>query len=124
MKIRIVIIAASIGMLALAQTNPAQAAYAGSDPDQQSAKLTVTASTPPLSGDLAAARLASDVLVKPRGAVRMAGCITYIGQGIYEVCTGICWRYVDGIEYAAPCLKAVKSVEDYVRSRKGARKAH
>ncbi len=104
MKIRIVIIAASIGMLALAQTNPAQAAYAGSDPDQQSAKLTVTASTPPLSGDLAAARLASDVLVKPRGAVRMAGCITYIGQGIYEVCTGICWRYVDGIEYAAPCL--------------------
>ncbi len=89
MKIRIVIIAASIGMLALAQTNLAQAAYAGSDPDQQSAKLTVTASVPPIDGNFAVARLASDVLVKPRGAVRMAGCITYIGQGIYEICTGI-----------------------------------
>jgi hypothetical protein len=108
----------------LAQTNLAQAAYAGSDPDQQPAKLIVTASIPPLSGDLAVARLASDVLVKPRGALRMAGCIIGIGQGIYEICSGVCWRYIDGIEYAVPCLKSVKSVEDYVRSRKGAHKTH
>ncbi len=122
MKIRIVIIAASIGMLALAQTNPAQAAYAGSDPDQQSAKLTVTASVPPIDGNFAVARLASDVLVKPRGAVRMAGCITGIGNGIYETCSGICWRTVDGIEYAYPCLKSVKSVEVYIRSHRRAPK--
>ncbi len=124
MKIRIVIIAASIGMLALAQTNLAQAAYAGSDPDQQPAKLTVTASIPPLSGDLAAARLASDVLVKPRGAVRMAGCIIGLGNGIYEICSSICYRYIDGIEYAVPCLKSVKSVEDYVRRHRRAPKTH
>lgn len=124
MKIRVVIIAASIGMLTLAQTNLAQAAYAGSDPDQQPAKLNVTASIPSLSGDLAVARLASDVLVKPHGAVRMAGCIIGIGNGIYEICSGTCWRTVDGIEYAYPCLKSVKSVEDYVRSHRRAPKTH
>jgi hypothetical protein len=122
MKIHVALIAASIGFLALAQTNLAQAAYAGSDPDQQPSKLNVTASIPPLDGDLVVARLASDVLVKPRGAVRMARCITGIGNGIYETCSGICWRTVDGIEYAYPCLKSVKSVEDYIRSHRRAPK--
>jgi len=44
MKIRVAILAAAIGLLALAQTNLAQAAYAGSDPDRQPSKLNAMAS--------------------------------------------------------------------------------
>lgn len=124
MKIRVAILAASIGLLALAPTNLAQAAYAGSDPDQQPSRSNVAASLPQLHGDLAVARLASDVLVNPRGAVRMAACITNIGQGIYEICTGLCWHTTDGIQYAVPCLKSVQAVEDYIRRHRRAAKSH
>ncbi len=124
MKIRIAIFAAWVGTLALAQTNLAQAAYSGPDPNQQQQKLNVTASISPINGDLAVRGLAPDVLVPPSESVRMASCFVGIGGGVYEICTGTCWRTVDGIEYAAPCLMAVAKVEELVRRHKNAHKTH
>ena len=127
MRIRVAILAASIGLLALAQTNLAQAALPGSGLDRQPSKLNVRASIAPLSAELAVARLASDALVKPREAVRMAAtasCITGIGGGLYRMCTTYCLRYVDGVPILAPCLKAFQSVEDYVRKHTRAAGKH
>jgi hypothetical protein len=121
MKIRFVIIAAWAGIFALALTDMARAAYHGSDLSKPNAASFLV----PIDGRLAVRGLATDAAARPSGTVRMAGCILGIGGGIYQLCTGLCFHVVDGIEYAAPCLKSVKSVEDYVMKRKKiAHKAH
>lgn len=55
----------------------------------------------------------------PVHQAQAAACvISSFGGGISQLCPGTCVRYVDGVVFLAPCLKAVKDVEDYVRSHK------
>jgi hypothetical protein len=95
MKFRFALVAACASTFALAQIHLAQAAYPASD----------VSKAEPTAAD--------------GGFVRMAAaCITSYGNGIYQVCQGTCVRYIDGVEFLAPCLKAVEDVQAAVKKAK------
>jgi len=64
------------------------------------------------------AACASTFAFAPVHQAQAAACVTSYGNGIYQVCQGTCLRYIDGVEFLAPCLKAVEEVQAAVKKAK------